>query len=287
MNGPRIMAENMSSRSESQADAGNHCEFLGIRVDLLDITGLNALAVKAANDKEKIVIANHNLHSLYVFHNDRRMRNFHEKVVKRTHIDGMGIVFLGRLLGHPLRRIHRVTYIDWMRPLLTEASRLGWRVFFMGLRSSTCQEAAAVIRRVAPGVEFHAEHWDPSQLTQVEANERMLAQISAFSPEILLVGLGMPRQEAWILENYERLRANVILPCGAAMDYIVGVVPTPPRWAGRCGLEWAFRFVKQPRHLWRRYLVEPWYVLQLLCLEILRGGPSVRSPRSVKDSIQR
>lgn len=254
-----------------ESNEGSFCEFMGIRVHFLDIPELNRLAAQAVVERRKVVIANHNLHSLYVFHNDGRMRSFHEKVVDFTHIDGMGIVLLGQLLGYPMRRQHRVTYIDWMKPLLEEASRRSWRVFFVGLRLITCQQAADVIGRIAPQVRFDAAHWDLNESSQAEVNERILTHIGSVRPHILLVGLGMPRQEAWILENYDRLPANVMLPCGAAMDYLVGVVPTPPRWTGRYGLEWAFRLIKQPRHLWRRYLVEPWYVLRLLCLEILRG----------------
>jgi len=268
-----------------ECDEGKFCEFLGIRVHFLDIPKLNRLAVQAAADDQKMVIGNHNLHSLYVFHKDSRMRSFHDRVVKRTHVDGMGIILLGRLLGHPLGREHRVTYADWMRPLLKEASALGWRVFFVGLRAITCRRSIDIVHQMAPGVEFRVAHWDLSETVERDLNEKVLKQINLFRPQILLVGLGMPHQEAWIADNYDRIRANVILPCGAAMDYMVGVVPTPPRWAGHYGVEWIFRLVRQPRHLWRRYLIEPWYLLRLFCLEIIRGRPSVRSGASVKDSL--
>lgn len=53
------------------------------------------------------------------------------------------------------------------------------------------------------------------------------------------------------------------------MDYVAGAVPTPPRWAGRFGLEWLFRLLAEPRRLWGRYLVEPWFILRLLLAEAL------------------
>jgi len=58
----------------------------------------------------------------------------------------------------------------------------------------------------------------------------VLESIRKYSPHILMVGMGMPRQELWIYENRTALAANVILPCGAAMDYVAGAVPMPPRW---------------------------------------------------------
>ncbi len=73
----------------------------------------------------------------------------------------------------------------------------------------------------------------------------------------------MPRQEAWVAAHLDAIEAPVILTCGACMDYVAGVVPTPPRWAGRVGLEWLFRLLAEPRRLARRYLVEPWSVARL------------------------
>ena len=65
------------------------------------------------------------------------------------------------------------------------------------------------------------------------------------------------------MNNIKRLGSAVILPCGAAMDYIAGEIPTPPRWAGRLGLEWLYRLLAEPGRLWKRYLVEPWFLLRL------------------------
>src|SRR5713101_2475295 len=83
--------------------------FLGIRVNALKIPELNTLAAEAIKKSRKTIIACHNLHSLYLFHHDVQMRLFHDRV-DFVHVDGMGIVLLGRLLGHPLERQHRVTY---------------------------------------------------------------------------------------------------------------------------------------------------------------------------------
>ena len=90
-----------------------------------------------------------------------------------------------------------------------------------------------------------------------------------------MVGMGMPRQEFWTQENCARLKAHVILSSsGAAFEYVAGAVPTPPRWAGRMGLEWIFRLVHEPRRLFTRYLIEPWYILLLLLQDYPRNRHS-------------
>jgi N-acetylglucosaminyldiphosphoundecaprenol N-acetyl-beta-D-mannosaminyltransferase len=62
------------------------------------------------------------------------------------------------------------------------------------------------------------------------------------------------------MDNRDQIDANVIFPLGAFMDYLAGRIPTAPRWLARLYLEWAYRLFSEPRRLWRRYLVEPWYV---------------------------
>ena len=93
----------------------------------------------------------------------------------------------------------------------------------------------------------------------------------------------MPRQEFWTQENFARLDAHVILSSsGAALEYIAGAAPTPPRWAGRIGLEWIFRLAHEPRRLFSRYLIEPWYILLLLLVDYPRSllGMMLRGART-------
>jgi len=242
---------------------------LGIRVNPLTVSDLNLIVEGAVATHQKIVIACHNLHSLYLFHHDARMRRF-EARANYVHIDGMSIVLLGRLRGQPLERRHRVTYLDWLKPLLSEASARSWRVLYIGMRSSICTRVKEVFGRDFPNLDFRTVHWDFEHTPPKVLTESVLCMVKELYPHILFVGLGMPRQEKWILDNFERISANVILPCGAAMDYIAGAAPTPPRWAGRYGVEWLFRFFSEPRHLWRRYLIEPWYIVGLLSSEIVK-----------------
>jgi N-acetylglucosaminyldiphosphoundecaprenol N-acetyl-beta-D-mannosaminyltransferase len=249
--------------------------FLGIRVNPLTVPDLNALVSGSIGRSQQIVIACHNLHSVYVFHHDAKMQLL-QKRVDYLHIDGMGIVLLGRLLGHPLRRQHRVTYLDWIEPLLNEAISQQWRVYYVGLRGSICTGIQEAFRRDLPDLQFKAAHWDIDNQPVSALQATILEDINAFQPHILFVGMGMPRQEHWILDHADRISANVILPCGAAMDYIAGAVKAPPRWAGQWGLEWLFRLASEPRHLWRRYLVEPWYVLRLFCLELVTAHSKSR-----------
>lgn len=243
---------------------------LGVECEALELEDLNSIVAAAASADGKVVVANHNLNSVRLSHKHDEVREFYRSA-GHIHIDGMPLVWAGRLLGYPITRRHRVTYVDWLPPLMSLADREGWRVFYLGGKPGVAESGAARLRQQFPDLRMRTHHgYFPAS-----EDADVLDVIRSFDPHILFVGMGMPRQEAWILRNLPRIRARVILQAGACIDYVAGAIPTPPRWAGRLGLEWAFRLASEPRRLSRRYLVEPWFVLALLMRDVfnrrLRG----------------
>jgi len=235
---------------------------LGVEVHALTMAQLNGLIGEAVEQQQKWIIANHNLHSIYLYHREPKMRSFYA-AAPFTHIDGMPLVLLGRFLKLPLMREHRTTYADWIWSLAREAAKQEWRIFYLGSKIGVADQGAAILREKFPGIQIKTAHGyfntDPSS----KENQSILDQIKAYQPHVLMVGMGMPRQELWILDNLEVISANAILPSGACLDYVAGAIPTPPRWMGYANLEWLYRLASEPRRLWKRYLVEP---LFLVCL---------------------
>ena len=244
---------------------------LGVLVHALSIDALTKAVATAVRAGQPTIIANHNLHSIYLHQHDEKVRAFYRRA-HLVHVDGMSVIVAGRLLGLPLRREHRVTYVDWIDPLLEAAARLGWRMLFLGEEAEVAQHGAAVLRRRHPGLVFEAlqGYFDPT--TDGDENQAVLRRIQEFDPDVLMVGMGMPRQEHWICDNLAALPRCVLLTAGAAVAYAAGSVPTPPRWAGAICLEWAFRLIAEPRRLWRRYLLEPWSILRVLGHDVIVGA---------------
>lgn len=240
--------------------------FLGVRVGAYTIDDLNAAIAGAVASGGRIVIANHNMRSVGLARRDPAMRAFYDSA-DVVHVDGMPLIPLGRMLGAPLTRAHRVTYVDWVPALIAEAARRGWRVFGLGGRPGVGERAAERLRAVHPTLVIETAHGYFDQRAGSDEGRAVLAAIARFAPHVLLVGLGMPQQERWVHAHRGAIAANATLMAGAALDYVAGVVPTPPRWAGRWSLEWAFRLAAEPRRLGRRYLVEPWPVLGLFVRE--------------------
>lgn len=242
--------------------------FLGIRVHALSIDDLLALMKERIDSRTRCIVANHNLHSLYLYHHDETLRKFHS-IADFTHVDGMSVVALGRLFSLPLQRRHRTGYMDLLPKLIETAVTHNWRIFYLGSRPGVAKRAANLLRQHYPGlnIEKRSGHFEATP-DGVE-NRDVLNHIRAYAPNILLVGMGMPRQETWILNNLQQIEAQVILCCGALMDYVAGEIPTPPRWLGQLGFEWLYRLICEPGRLYYRYLVEPWFIMVLSIRELL------------------
>lgn len=236
---------------------------LGVEVDALTLAGLTGLLAETVARGDRVLVANHNLHSVYLYHRSSQMRELYARAA-RTLIDGMPLVMLGRWLGLPLRRQHRLATLDWIDPVMAQAAAQGWRVFVVAGRPGVAERGAAVLRARHAGLQIETASGYFDITPGSDDSRDMVRRINAVRPHLLLVGMGMPRQETWLRDHLQELDANAVFNVGAVMDYIAGEIPTPPRWTGQLGLEWLFRLFTTPSRTARRYLVEPWSLAPLL-----------------------
>lgn len=259
----------MSDKSLKAAVDAYH--MLGIWVNALTAESLYALIAQSIRQRERCVIGYHNLHSIHLDHQDPQMRAFYDQVADYVFIDGMPLILWGRVLGFPLKQANRLTAVDWLPSLMEKSAQEGWRVFYLGGRPGVAEAGAARFRDANPGLVIRTEH---GYFDVKSESDCIIATINAFAPDMLLIGMGMPRQEHWVLRHHSDLHAPCIIPVGAAMDYFAGAIPTPPRWIGRLGLEWLARLIAEPGRLWRRYLVEPWSLLPFMLADLRRRRSS-------------
>lgn len=245
------------------------CAFLNTYVDTVDWPKLQDIIERAIEERRSITVLHHNLHSLYLLRSIPELREAYN-AADFVYADGMGVVLVARLLGQPVSRHHRMTCVDYLIPLLRTASRLDWRVFFLGATPESLRRGLQRIRDDVPGLSldgYHG-HFDSSQ-----ENPSVLERINATESDLLLVGMGMPRQELWLTKWRSGINSRVVISVGGCLDYSSGVTRTPPRWASRMGFEWLSRLIAEPGRLWKRYLVEPWVVLS----DVLRARLRSRS----------
>ena len=172
--------------------------------------------------------------------------------------DGWPVVAASRLVGKPLPE--RVPGSDLV-PLLMQAASPArpLRVFLLGAAPGVGERAARNIRHQWPGVDVVGIYSPPLGFEKdADENEKILYLVEQVEPDILVVGLGAPKQELWVHANHDRLKANVALCVGATIDFLAGEKARAPRWLQRLGLEWLHRMLSDPRRLVKRYVRDAW-----------------------------
>lgn len=233
--------------------------FLGVTMDLLTEPELTDYVANAVQAGRRTIVGNHNLHSLHLARQDGRFRDFFA-AADVVYVDGMGAAVVGRLCGVRVERRHRITMLDWEPALFRMAVERGWRVFFLGSLPEVATAGGIELRRRYPGLDLTVHHGHFDATPGSSDNAEIVERIAAVRPDLLLVGMGMPRQEHWILEHRDRVNATVMISVGGYLKYPAGVTSTPPRCLGPLGLEWLYLLLVAPGRGVSRYLVEPWFL---------------------------
>ncbi|MBT9329484.1 WecB/TagA/CpsF family glycosyltransferase [Paracidobacterium acidisoli] len=168
--------------------------------------------------------------------------------------DGVSVVWASRLLGKPVPE--RVTGGDLMERLCAEAAAHGFTVFFLGGLPEAAEKAAATLTRRYPGLKIAGTYCPPLGFeADPEEVAKIREQITQAAPDLLCVAFGAPRQEIWMHEHCPSLPIRAAIAVGAALDTQAGLRHRAPAWTHRLGVEWLYRLLREPRRLWRRYLI--------------------------------
>lgn len=176
--------------------------------------------------------------------------------------DGFPLVVASRLLRRRLPE--RVAGSD-LTPAVFSAAFAGMRVFLLGAAPGVADRAADEIRRRWPQVDVVGTCSPPLGFERNETqNQAILARIAEARPDVLLVGLGAPKQELWVHRHRDQIEAKVALCVGATIDFLAGHRRRAPHWMRTSGLEWLHRLASEPRRLVARYARDAWVFPQLL-----------------------
>jgi N-acetylglucosaminyldiphosphoundecaprenol N-acetyl-beta-D-mannosaminyltransferase len=190
--------------------------------------------------------------------------------------DGAPIVAASRLFGRPLPE--RVAGSDLV-PNVFESARTPLKVFLLGAGPGVAEAAAANISRRWANVELVGYYSPPSGFeNNLSENNRILAMLAASNADLLIIGLGAPKQELWAHRQRHLIAAKVALCAGATIDFLAGHRRRSPVWMRRAGLEWLHRVWCEPRRLAGRYARDAWVLPQLLWCEWRQLSTSWMTP---------
>jgi len=195
-----------------------------------------------------------NPHSLVVATTDEVFRNALQGADLVTP-DGVGIVLATNFLNLPLHQ--RVVGYDFFMALTKRlAAKGGKRFFFLGSSDRVLQRIVERFNREFPAIEICGTYTPPFRdAFSADENEKMVAAVNAARPDVLWVGMTAPKQEKWIFENRNNLMVPFASAIGAVFEFYAGTTVRAPEVWQRMGLEWFYRFAREPSRLWERNLV--------------------------------
>jgi N-acetylglucosaminyldiphosphoundecaprenol N-acetyl-beta-D-mannosaminyltransferase len=232
----------------------------GIAIDAVDRHGAACRIGAWLDDRPKVarIVVTPNTDHVVQYQHDESFRAAYNSA-SLVVTDGMPLVWASRLLGAPLPG--RVNGCDLVEEVLSRTGfserPRGLSVFLLGAPPGVAQRAGeqivkrwktvTVVGAYGPPMGFENS---PSELA------RIIERINAVSPDLVVVGLGAPKQEIWAAAHACVIRAKVIICAGASINYIAGARRRAPRWMQNTGLEWVYRLVSEPRRLGPRYMVD-------------------------------
>jgi N-acetylglucosaminyldiphosphoundecaprenol N-acetyl-beta-D-mannosaminyltransferase len=182
-------------------------------------------------------------------------------------VDGMPVVWASRLLGKPLKE--RVAGVDLFEALMRRAGEKGWRVFLLGAKEEVVSKVAATYQHKYPQLVlagYRNGYWK-GELEEAQVVE----QIREARPDLLFVAISSPKKEQFLGRWQADMKIPFAMGVGGTFDVAIGHVKRAPVWMQKSGLEWFYRFLQEPRRMFRRYFIEDMAFLRLFIKEAVSG----------------
>ena len=183
--------------------------------------------------------------------------------------DGVPVVWSSRLLGTPL--VERVSGVDLLPRLLKMGSENHLRVYFLGARQEIVEKMVALCHESYQDIVIAGYHHG---YFAEEDHPRIISEIYNSNADFLFIGMPTPFKETWCYQHKDELNVPVIIGVGGSFDVLTGYIPRAPKWMQNIGMEWFWRFMMEPRKMWKRYLVTNTIFISLMIHLIIKRALS-------------
>ena len=197
-------------------------------------------------------------------------RKAYQEILKNAALvtpDGMPLVWAMKFLG--IKKQTRVYGPDLMLAWCDRASKLNIPIYLYGGKQSTLIKLESNLKQKFPHLIIAGSHAPPFRSLTAREEAEDLDRINASGAKVVFVGLGCPKQEEWMARHRGKLQA-VAIGVGAAFSFHSGEVSQAPRWIMKWGFEWLYRLTREPKRLWRRYVINNPLFLILLALQLFK-----------------
>lgn len=233
---------------------------------------------RMACDDGKHYVVTPNVDHVMKIEKDLELRKIYENA-DLILTDGTPLMWIAESLGDPIKE--KITGADMFPKVCEMAAEKGYTIFFLGAGPGVADRAKERLEKRYPGLTVVGTYSPPLNFEKnTKEVDKTIEIINEKNPQILVVGLGCPKQEKFIYRYLDRMNIHVALPFGAAIDFEAGMVKRAPLWMRKVGLEWFFRFLQEPGRLFKRYFIDDMKIFWLAWkyrFEIIRLRDDVTS----------
>ena len=180
-----------------------------------------------------------------------------------TLVDGKPLVWISKWHKRPVKA--KISGSDLVPQLCKVANKKGYSIFIIGGAEGVAEKAKTRLEKELSDIRIVGTYSPPFGF---EKNDKELAKINQMitdvHPDLVIACFGCPKQEKWIYENYHKYNGTVSICAGATVDFLAGNINRAPAWMSDHGLEWLYRFLQEPKRLFKRYFVDDIKILGLV-----------------------
>lgn len=178
-------------------------------------------------------------------------------------VDGTPLVWISKLFKTPVKE--KISGSDLVPLVCKMSAEKGYKMFFIGGKDGVAEQAKVSLKRQYPEIKIVGTYAPPFGFEKnQEELKKINYMISEAKPDILVACFGCPKQEKFIYGNIDKYDAKVSICAGATIDFLAGNVKRAPQWMSNYGLEWFYRFTKEPRRLFKRYFIDDVKIIKLI-----------------------
>jgi exopolysaccharide biosynthesis WecB/TagA/CpsF family protein len=236
-------------------------KFMNTHVDNLDFNETLAEIERLVENTAHSYVVTPNVDHIVKLENDEEFLEVYNNATLIL-TDGKPLIWIAKLYGKPIKE--KISGSDLFPLLCGLAAKKGYRMFFLGAAEGVAATAAEKLTEKNPGLNVVGTY-SPKMGFEKDAEEieKIIGIVNESKANILIVGLGAPKQEKFIYRYKDRLDVNISLGLGASLDFEAGSVKRAPAWMSRVGLEWFYRLCKEPKRMFKRYIIDDMQIIKL------------------------
>ncbi|MFH0326081.1 WecB/TagA/CpsF family glycosyltransferase [Clostridium perfringens] len=235
--------------------------FLNIEVDNLTMNEAIDRAEELIIKKKPSYVVTPNVDHIVKLEIDKEFQDVY-KNADLILTDGMPLIWISKMRGNPIKE--KISGSDFFPKLCERAAEKGYSLFLLGAAEGVAAKAAKNLKEKYEGLNIVGTY-SPSYGFEKKDDEikMIIEMINETKPDILAVGLGAPKQEKFLYKYKNELNAPISLAIGASIDFEAGNINRAPRWMQNCGLEWFYRLCKEPKRMFKRYVIDDFKIISI------------------------